>query len=138
VSAGVDLVGLDELRASLRAMPAAIGARADQIVQSSAEIAARRISTAYARKTGTLADRVRVTKQAGREAAYIVRSGAPHAHLYEKGTRRRTTRHGANRGQMPAAPRNRAMIPIAIEERARMIQALAAMLRGYGFAVGSE
>lgn len=77
-------------REQFAAEPAALGAGADPIVQSSAQAAAAALVAAYPTgETGNLRAGVRVreldTPTAAQSAA-LVSSTAPHAHLYEYGT----------------------------------------------------
>lgn len=66
-------------------------------------------------KTGNLRRGVRAKDEsAGDGILFRVRSLAQHSHLYEKGTMRRRTLQGWNRGVMPARP---IFIPEAITRR---------------------
>jgi hypothetical protein len=66
-------------------------------------------------RTGNLKKDVRAKDEsAGDAVLFRVRSLAPHSHLFEKGTRRRQTARGWNRGVMPAHP---IFIPEAILRR---------------------
>jgi hypothetical protein len=68
----------------------------------------------------------------------VVQSGAPHAYIFERGTKVRTTKgHGyyrrpANRGQMP---KGNVFIPIMIRERAAMETEIASYIRDQGLTV---
>jgi hypothetical protein len=138
MSARVTFDGLAEFKAQLRRLPEHLAEQAAPIVTQAAEETGRSIQNNYPEgPTGNLKRRVRVeVRQANRDGARaIVRSMAPHAGIFEKGTQGRRTRKGWNRGRMPKAPDNQAFIPQAIRGRFRMIEKLKAMLRGEGFEV---
>jgi hypothetical protein len=67
-------------------------------------------------KTGALRRGVRIVddRPSGQTVRWLVKSLAPHSHLYEAGTAVRRTRHGANRGRVKPHP---LFIPEAIRER---------------------
>jgi hypothetical protein len=67
--------------------------------------------------------------------AALVQSRAPHAWIFENGTGTRRTDRGAHRGKMPAAPVSQRMIPKVIRWRARMTQALIALVERAGFTI---
>jgi hypothetical protein len=97
--------GLDEYMAELRAFPLALTAEGNGIAKDTADAAASEVRAAYPKRTGNLRKGVRVRKKYRREtlrASYEVRNTAPHAYIYEHGTRARHTRYGADRGSMPA------------------------------------
>jgi hypothetical protein len=126
----VEWIGFTELQDTLKALPAGIEKDAAQIVQQAASDASRQIAQAYPLgKTGNLRKGISVvgTRGGGAQRA-IVRSAAPHAHLFEYGTKQRQTKKGANRGAMPKAPTNEAMIPIIVRVRNRMRQQLTDMV----------
>lgn len=134
----LSLVGMMELRAALRNLPETLTAEAATIVDNAANQAKAEVYGAYPTgPTGNLKRGLRVTHNAGRRfgTQAIVRSGAPHASIFEFGTQRRTTDRGANRGRMPAAPESEAMIPIAMRVRRRMVRDLVALVRRAGFQV---
>ncbi len=147
--------GMDEFREGLRNLPQALASQAAQVVQGSAEQAGQAIRSNYPirqtnlhpgprRKSpwyppGNLHNRVTVTNQSsGVSARYVVKSSAPHAHLFENGTGRRSTQSGANRGSMPAAPIGERMIPVVIRVRARMVSQLVEIVKAAGFTVGES
>jgi len=82
---------LDLWKADLAAEPAALATHAAPAVTSVADAAADELRAAYPKgPTGNLKGRVRVDRDPDADpaiAAAIVVSGAPHAHLYEDGTR---------------------------------------------------
>lgn len=137
MSATVELRGLDELRAVLRRLPQELTQEAQAIVVSHAEFAAREVQGGYPTgPTGNLKRRVTTEVNTSRfSAGARVRSRAPHAALFERGTKRRTTTDGRNRGAMPAAPDSARMVPKAIRHRRRMMGALMAMVERHGLVV---
>jgi hypothetical protein len=131
----VDLAGFEALIAELRNAPEDIRADAMAIVRETTEAAAQEIREAYPKgPTGNLKSRVKTYYPSESVLAGIVRSTAPHSHLYEFGTRERKTKTGANRGRMPR-PSPEVTPPIAIRHRASMFTQLVAMLRGKGFEI---
>lgn len=132
----LQMAGLTELRDALRQLPEDLARQADFIVSEHAVAAKNDIVRGYPVRTGTLASRVTVTQQRSRVSTQaIVRSRAPHAFIYEKGTRTRHTDKGASRGRMPAAPPSAAMIPKAQQYRRHMIEKLIELVRSAGFQV---
>lgn len=134
MSAKVVWQGLDELRAELRRLPAELTAEASGIVMGAATDARNEIAAAYPRRTGNLANSVKViTKATGPYGtAVIVKNSAQHAHLYEYGTQARHTDIGANRGSMP--PGN-VFVPRMVQHRRAMYERLKAMLHRHGLLV---
>lgn len=137
MSARVVWEGLDEYRDALRRMPQSLTQEAHAIVVAHAEYAEREIEDGYpVGPTGNLRKRVTLEVNTSRfSAGARVRSRAPHAGLFESGTKKRKTRKGYNRGAMPQAPEAQRMIPKAIRHRRRMMQALFAMLEREGLIV---
>jgi len=137
MSASVTWRNLDEFRSTLSQLPADLTAQAKGILHEAADAAAAEIRAAYPVSTGALVRGVRVSEgRHGRWAgAYRVRSTAPHATIFEQGTKPRQTKKGANRGFMPAAD---IFVPIAIRHRARMWPALKAIVEKAGFEVHGE
>lgn len=154
MSVRLKMDGLAELRAALRALPDDLAQEAAAIVQAQAEYAQQQIVAAYPERTtnlnpgptrksrwfppGILKARVTSTREPGAArfgARAVVRSRAPHAWLFENGTKPRQTRNGASRGRMPVAPESERMIPIAIRRRRVMVQALIDLVRRAGFNV---
>lgn len=131
--------GMAELRAELRNLPAELTAEASGIVDGAADSAAGEIRAAYEehRVSGNLARGVRVTRQdAGKWAAgAIVKSTAPHSHLFEYGSQARHTDIGANRGSMPPRP---TFVPIVMRKRREMYGKLKAMLVRHGLQVSGD
>jgi hypothetical protein len=134
----LELKGLAEFRKALQNLPEDLREEADVIVQAQADEAQRQIRAAYPEgPTGNL--RRGVTKSKEERSRFtsraIVRSRAPHSHLFERGTRNRKTGKGWNRGAMPAAAENEKMIPIVIRRRRVMVEALKDVVRKAGFQV---
>lgn len=132
MSARIQWDGLDAVAAMLTHAPEEIRAEATEIVRDETTGAATECSQTLAHKTGTLARRVKATFPSETVIVGIVQSTAPHAHLYEFGTKRRENSHRANRGTMPAADR---FVKIAQTRRERMGRRLKELLVRRGFAV---
>lgn len=142
MSASVKLEGLDELRAELRQLPETLKSEAASIVLEAAESCKRETQAAYPSRTGNLRRGVTMNVDANNRAGVSarVKSGAHHAHLYDRQTPSnvRKTNSGANRGRMPAAPEAQRMIPIAIRARRRMVMQLIDMVQRQGLEVTSS
>jgi hypothetical protein len=126
MSATLSVDGLTELRAALAATPDRFRAMLAPMVREMVAGLAAEVVDTYplgppGRRTppGNLKAGVRTA--AGRsELSGLVRSTAPHAHLYERGTAlRRRASDGAARGRMPA---HRVIIPAAIQWRADLTE----------------
>lgn len=147
--------GMDEFRNALRNLPAELVLQAKAVVSEAAQEAmvetvngypirqsnvhptARRKTTYY--PPGNLRRRVVITNKSNNASAlFIVRSAAPHAHLFEFGTARRQTASGANRGSMPAAQLADRMIPKVVRIRRRMVERLLEIVRSAGFVVTEQ
>ena len=132
-------VGREDFLRALRSLPEDLKREAAVVVEAAAEDAKRQAYFAYPQKTGNLRRGLRVTYNAGRRFSReaILKSAAPHAHLYEFGThgKERFTDSGVSRGVMPEAPEQHAFIPIAIRVRRRMTKALIEIVRKAGFVV---
>lgn len=131
------LEGLEEFRRGLRNLPEDLANEAGDIVLAHAEEAKREIQSGYPEgPTGNLRARVGVERNKSKfTSGAIVKARAPHASIFEFGTRARTTKSGANRGVMPKAQPTEAFIPKAIRARRRMTQALIGLLERAGFQV---
>ena len=129
--------GLTELRSALRELPDDLARDAGPIVAEAAEGAQRDTQIAYPSRTGNLRAGVKVDQQVSSRfgAAARVKSTAPHANIFERGTGPRQTRQGWNRGRMPEAPEHQKMIPIVIKHRRRMFEGLKDLVRRAGFLV---
>ncbi len=138
MSVKLNLDGMNELRAALQSLPDDLAAEAEGIVTATAQDAKHEIQDGYPiGKTGNLHNRVTVTNNAARRAAAvsIVKSAAPHAWIFDNGTKPRHTAKGWNRGQMPARPILERMVPKVIRLRARMTGQLIELVRRAGFEV---
>lgn len=137
----VDLAGFEALIAELRDAPDHIRAEAMGIVKDTTEAAAREIAATYPQgPTGNLKNRVKTSYPSESLLVGIVRSTAPHSHLWEFGTRARQTKNGASRGKMPAHKgRSEKVTPtIAAKHRTQMFIRLKNMLRDMGFQVSDS
>src|SRR3954471_18717418 len=131
--------GLMELRRELRTLPDRLTGAAFDIVRRHTDNTYVELMRRYAHKRGDL--QRGVTSQTLRTQFAVtgwVKSRAPHAWMYEHGTKARATtgarsvRAGAVRGRMPAA---NILIPTAIRERALMYDEFAALLTREGLRV---
>lgn len=129
--------GMNELRDALQALPADLAQKAGLVVQATARQVAEEVVTNYPRgKTGNLKSGVRVTVEGSAVSVRgIVKSTAPHAHLFEYGTARRQTQSGANRGVMPKGPTDELVGVRAGRARKRMVEQLIAIVQEAGFTV---
>ena len=120
MSAALTVEGIAEMRAALKKLPEHVTRELiGPIVLESAERLAAMVYQRYPPgKTGALRRGVRIEPQANPLRA-IVRSGAATAHLYERGTVRRKTGRGANRGTMKGA---HVFVNSAINVRAQMVE----------------
>lgn len=128
----IRLEGFEELIQQLTDAPREIRDEGFVILKEETEGAAVEIASAFAAhsKTGTLAKRVKTSYPAESVLIGIVQSTAPHAHLFEWGTRQRQNAAGANRGVMPAT---KTTPQIAQKRRERMFRRLREMLIRRGF-----
>jgi len=138
MSVKLNFDGMNELRAALQALPDDLAEEAAGIVTATAQEAKSSIQGGYPMgPTGNLRNRVTATNNAAHRAAAvsIVKSAAPHASIFEYGTKRRHTSKGWNRGKMPQPPEAERMIPKVIRLRARMVSQLIELVRRAGFEV---
>lgn len=137
MSARVELLNIASFRDALRRLPEELQQEADVVVEAHAMEAARAVQQGYPEgPTGNL--KRGVTTEINRSkfyAAGIVKSRAKHAFIFEKGTQRRQTAKGYNRGAMPEASEPERAIPKFIRIRARMTRALVDVVRRAGFEV---
>jgi hypothetical protein len=130
----LQLNGLDELRRQLRELPEDLAREGGVIVTAHAEDAQRRVQTAYPEgptgnlKRGVTANRAADSSRFGAKA--IVRSRAPHAWLFENGVRGKAPRR--------ETPVNQQAIPIFIQVRRVMVQALIQLVQRAGLTVTSS
>lgn len=137
MSATIRWTGLQEFREAMRQLPQTLTGEAHAIVVAHAEYAAGEVQRGYPKgPTGNLRKRVTMEVNTSRfSAGARVRSRAPHASIYENGTKVRRTDRGFNRGAMPEPPSANKMIPKVIRHRARMVRALMAMCERNGLIV---
>jgi hypothetical protein len=135
MSGGVKLDGVDELMRDLTHMPAEIRAEAMDIVRETTEGAASEITHTYPSRTGNLRNRIRTLYPASAALVGVIRSMAPHSHLFEFGTKQRQNKAGANRGRMPRAD---IFVPIVQKWRERMYTRLLTLLANKGFLVSER
>jgi hypothetical protein len=133
VGAKLQWSGLNDFLREFGAIPEQLREEGMQIIREETEGAAQEIAQQYPRVTGNLQRRVKVEFPSSTILVGIVRSGSPHSHLYEFGTKQRRTDAGANRGVMPAKA---VTVPIARRRRARMARRMVELLRRKGFQVG--
>lgn len=133
--------GLDELRWHLTNLPQELSDQAQGIVRTAAHRAALRIANRYpvsGRAKKRSGKRLRAGVSVKEEMSHygaraVVRSAAPHAHLWEWGTEQRQNARGVNRGAMvPSKYGAPVFVPVVEEERARMFAAFIEMLRHAG------
>lgn len=142
----LELDGIADLSAALRALPAELRDEAAPIVEDAVDRAAAAVRAGYPvgptkkvkgrmRPGGTLKAGVSVESVTGPSnfgTAVVLKSAAKHAWLFENGTELRETKLGWKRGRMPAG---KVFIPIVIRERGKMREALIAFVRARGFTV---
>lgn len=140
MSVKVDLLGLSELRAALRALPSDMAAEANDIVVAHGTECKKEVEQGYPLgPSGNLRRGVTLSvDKSPYGTTATVKSNAKIAYIFEKGSVLRHTRTGANRGQMPVAQPEQRLIPKAIQIRARMRQALIALVKRAGFVVTEE
>lgn len=129
--------GLDELRASLRRLPADLRDDAQVIVFEKATAAGDDILAGYAKhdKTGELSQGLQVQQLSGGGTAFagsIIQNKSKIAFIFENGSQTRQTASGANRGSMPPA---HIFIPAVIRRRREMYDELRAMMQTHGLKV---
>ena len=131
------ITGLDDLREALKSLPADLVHEADGIVRGAASAAAAQIVSAYPTgPTGALKRGVSVeTRSDAVSAVAIVRNRARHAYIYERATKsppRRWKKNGKSTGTMPAG---NVFVPIAMEQRRRMLSSLIDLVERAGLKV---
>ncbi len=125
--------GLTEFLREFGSIPQALHSEGMDIIRDETEGAAVEISQQYARKTGTLAKRVKTSYPSSSILVGIAQSTAPHAHLYEFTHKNRQRRDGS---RTTFKGRN-VTVPIARRRRARMARRMVELLRRKGFNVGN-
>lgn len=125
--------GLTELRRALIEMPAALQEESVPLVLYHARASEGQLLVRYPTVSGRLRRGVSLKQSRGPGVvSAVLRSKAPHAHLYERGTTIRKTKKHANRGRMPATYTfNRVVVP----SRQRLFDDLVQLLVRRGFVV---
>jgi hypothetical protein len=128
MSATLEIRGLDEFKAQLLNLPAYLGSQAAPIVVQHGREAEAAIVAAYPAVTGNLKRGVKLTVlNSGSHGATVkVRSGAPHAWLYE---------HGRCRWGSVTTPPAFVFIPTMERTRRAMYHQLATLMRNAGLTV---
>lgn len=135
MTATVQWIGLDEFKHELQQIPDDLATDGGGIVSDIANVAEYQVRASYPFRSGRLQRGVNLQENINRLTARdVLRSLAPHSHLYERGTGRRQNGRGANRGVMPATP---TVVPIAMRLRQQMWAQLIALVRGKGFEVST-
>lgn len=127
--------GLEELKKSLRELPAEMHGEADHIIEGEANAAALEIRQKYAiGEAGKLVAGVvvEVVQRTNFYAGRRIVSKSPLAFIYENGTQVRHTELGYNRGRMPPA---HVFVPAVIRHRKSMYEKLRDMMRRKGLKV---
>lgn len=132
--------GLEELKESLRNLPADLAGEASHVVEGAANAAMVAMGSGYASHwhSGNLQKGLQVTHfEPGRfSAGAIVKNTAKHAYIFENGTEARYyyTMRGAKHvtGKMPPG---HVFIPAAIRARRAMYEGLSDVVTRHGFSV---
>jgi hypothetical protein len=118
--------GMADLIADLQRMGDAVEGEAANVVTATANATATQIRSEYPVKTGNLRNGVVIESIS--KLHKKVKSTAPHAFIVERGTVERFLHStGASRGKMPDD--KPIFIPAAIRHRARMVDALTAIVK---------
>ena len=115
--------GMAALLADLQALGPTVSREAGNIIQATTNSMALDVKSSYPSDDGDLRKGVVIDDRG--PLVKRVRSRAKHAHIFERGTVRRRTHTGADRGTMP--PGN-VFVPRAIKWRARMVDQLVNMV----------
>lgn len=136
-SASLELAGLDELRAQLRALPAELTDEGNGIARATGELAIAEIVAGYPEHDGDLKHGVNAKEQfAGRFGVAIqIRSTAKQAFWFENGTQVRHSKSHPNLGKMPAKP---TFIPAMRRARRRLYEQLKGLLQRHGLQVSGD
>lgn len=134
--------GLQELQAQLRTLPERLKQEAGGIVLAAGERARARIYDAYGEKSGDLRSHlyVKASSQGLYGAGVLLVNNAKHAWLWDNGSEARhyTTKNGVRHatGRMwgKSSPPH-TFVRIAMDERERMYEELADLLRDEGLTV---
>jgi hypothetical protein len=143
VAITLEFDGLDELRRQLRDLPKALEHEAQPIVRAATERTAAAMTAGYPARAGAVSGKARnarVPLKNSVRTTYpaplvgIAYSNSDLSHIYEKGTKARSSKRG-NRGVMPAHPITGAA---AHKNREQMLRELIAMVERHGFDVQGE
>lgn len=128
--------GLEELKAQLRALPAALAGEGGHLVEGHANGAAATIKAGYPARSGELRDKLEVEHQTSAFGARsVVRNRSKYADEFEYGSQARHTAIGANRGSMPPNP----LFTQTIRQRRRAMYAdLQGLLERHGLEVTGD
>jgi hypothetical protein len=133
VSATFQIMGLRELMAELRKLPAVLAAAGGERVEEHTRDAANDVIAQYPEVTGNLKGGVKYSMKRSRDGATgRIGTYAPHAFIYETGTASRQTDLGYNRGPMPG---KKIFVPTVQKHRAALQDDLADILREAGMEV---
>jgi hypothetical protein len=133
VSMTIEFDGLKELIEQLTRAPEAIRQEGMEIVRDEATSAATEAALRYPTRADTIARRIRVEFPSSQILYALVKSAAPHSHLYEFGTKeKRKTSKGWNRGIMPGL-NPQIIVPVMERHRLQMYERLKDMLRRMGY-----
>lgn len=137
MSTSIQWDGLNEFRHALQNLPEELATEAAHVVTETTNAVQRAVVSGYPLgRTGNLARRVSVsTSTSGVSTVGVVRSNAPHASIFEKGTTLRHTAKGYNRGRMPKPDASQRMIPKVQAARALMTRRLIDIVKKAGFEV---
>lgn len=138
MSAELVIEGLREYDAALRALPDALDDEGEKAVRATTELTAGQLRSNY--PSAELRDGVRTRYlQGGTPGVEIgrVESMDEHANLWEYGTQDRKTAQGWKRGRSPEH-KAAGLVPLAIRNRRRMVDALAETVTRLGFEVSGD
>lgn len=128
--------GLDELKADLRNLPRELSGEGRAIVLAHGDQAFADILAGYAERSGNLKRGLKKrVEESPVGVTVIIRNLAPHAGLWEHGTKARHTKLGWSRGTMKGQPAANTFISKMQRSRRRMQAALAALLERKGLTV---
>lgn len=134
-----EIKGRDQFLADLRALPETLHAEGKHMVEGSANGAGATIKAGYSdhRVTGNLAAHVKVEIEEFKAAIIAeVKSTAPHAFIFEHGTRVRKTKKNANRGAMwTRKPKPNIFVPAMVRARTLLTNDLIGLLERAGLVV---
>ena len=135
MSARVTLDGFDEFAATLAVLPATLTTQARDPIRTAAEETMTQLLAGYPEKSGHM--KAGVSLDVHDEPAHFavtVLSLAPEAHLWEYGTRVRSTQQGWNRGSEQGA-REKSLHAIADAHQETLAQILTGIVKANSFEV---